>query len=342
MKRDSGWSAQVASSGIHTAGRTCEDMPLGLEQYAAMLDERGDPRPAGPVPLPFTRAKPHLPRMPEVRAVIFGGYGTLLWIDGGQLHFLNPDPTMRRIALDKTIQEFRMWQSMSRKPGEPAEYMAAMFQQVLDQQVLAAMNQKDFEPRIDRVWLGIFDRLGKKEYVYDVGQMGPPEEYAKKISYYYLRASQGVSAAASLGAALSGLKSRGVLLGIHAAGQCNTPVQIGRLLAEQSSQSRMGDSFDASLCLWSFEMGVRHGSERSFQLLMKAIQSRKLSPEQVLYVGSSIDAETAPVKRLGFRTAILLADRASAQVTQEQLAQATTRPDALITELAQLTRMLGT
>jgi hypothetical protein len=79
-------------------------MPLSLEQYAAWLDKRPDLHwPAPPEPDPV-KAKPHLVRLPEVRAVLWNVYGTLLNVAGGELWFEHPQAFVMSVALDKTIQ----------------------------------------------------------------------------------------------------------------------------------------------------------------------------------------------------------------------------------------------
>src|SRR6516164_9336953 len=105
-------------------------MPLTLEQYATWLDSRDLPWPAPPE-VERPKAKPHLVRMPEVRAVLWNVYGTLLAIPGGELWFKHPKPVLMSMVLDKTIQEFKMWGSMSRKPGQPSEYMSHIYEDVL-------------------------------------------------------------------------------------------------------------------------------------------------------------------------------------------------------------------
>ncbi len=101
-------------------------MPLTLEQYAAYLDTRDLPWPAPPVPQP-PRARPHLVAMPEVRVVTWNVYGTLLAISTGGLVFEHPQKFVMDIALDKTVEEFKMWGAMSRKPGQPAEYLGKIY-----------------------------------------------------------------------------------------------------------------------------------------------------------------------------------------------------------------------
>src|SRR5262245_55901488 len=98
-------------------------MPLTLEQYLEHLDSRSDlPWPSAP-DVDKPKARPHLTRLPEVRAVTWNVYGTLLAMAGGELWFEHPNDFVMETALEKTIQEFKMWQSMTRKPGKPSVYM---------------------------------------------------------------------------------------------------------------------------------------------------------------------------------------------------------------------------
>src|SRR3712207_6689058 len=98
-------------------------MPLTLAQYADYLDTRADlPWPAAPE-AERPKARPHLVKLPQIKAVTWSAYGTLLAIPFGDLVFEHPTQFIMDTALEKTIQEFKMWQSMSRKPGQPAEYM---------------------------------------------------------------------------------------------------------------------------------------------------------------------------------------------------------------------------
>src|SRR5437764_12986482 len=96
-------------------------MPLTLEQYADYLDTRDLPWPAAPTSQ-RPKAKPHRFALPEVRMVSWNIYGTLLTISGCDLVFERPQRFIMYLARDKTAQEFKMWASMSRKPGQPWAY----------------------------------------------------------------------------------------------------------------------------------------------------------------------------------------------------------------------------
>ncbi len=106
-------------------------MALTLEQYAAYLDTRNDLVWPAPPEVDRLKARPHLVRLAAGarRAV------ERLWhpaaLAGGELWFEHPQAFVMGVALDKTIQEYKMWSSMSRKPGQPADYMKQIYLQVL-------------------------------------------------------------------------------------------------------------------------------------------------------------------------------------------------------------------
>src|SRR5215211_5696543 len=101
-------------------------MPLTLEQYAEHLDNRPDLTWPEPPELHGTKSRPYLKPLPGLRAVTWNVYGTLLTVSGGEFYREHPQSFVQDHALDKTIQEFKMWKSMSRKPGAPAGQLRVM------------------------------------------------------------------------------------------------------------------------------------------------------------------------------------------------------------------------
>ena len=121
------------------------DMALTLEQYARFLETRDLNWPASPEPAP-AKARPHLPPLPHIQLVTWNIYGTLLAISGGELFFQHPMQMVMELALEKTVQEFKMWASMSRKPGQPSEYMGQIYNRMLDEQRLAPARKESGNP----------------------------------------------------------------------------------------------------------------------------------------------------------------------------------------------------
>jgi hypothetical protein len=314
-------------------------MPLSLEQYAAYLDTRDLPWPAPPE-VDRPKVKPHLRRLPGVRAVTWNVYGTLLAISGGDLVFQHPNDFVMSVALDKTVQEFKMWPSMSRKPGQPAEYMAVLYEQALDEQRLGGGGEKYPEVAADRLWENIIKKLFQKDYQFDARFYGSLNEYSRKVAYFFHASLQGTACYPEAAVALRHVAGRGLAQGLHADGQCFTTVQLLRGLAAQEPVT-LDDVIDPELCALSYEVRGRKPSERLLRQSQQQLVKRGLAPEQVLHVGSRVAQDLVPAKRLGMRTALFAGDRASLQASAEQMKDSLGRPDVLLSDLSQIAEVVG-
>jgi FMN phosphatase YigB (HAD superfamily) len=317
-------------------------MALTLEQYATYLDTRPDLSwPAAPE-IERPRAKPYLKRLPGIRVVAWNVYGTLLAIPGGDLYFEHPQKFVMDVALDKTIQEFKMWGSMSRKPGQPAEYLGQIYTKVLQEHRLAsAPNEKHPEVPSDRLWEAIIKKLLQKDYQFDAGFFGSLNEFSRKVAYFFHASLQGTRAYPGLAEAVRKVAGKGIAQGLLADGQCFTPVQVQRVLAGHDSEANVAEWMDPSLLVFSYEVRGRKPSERLFRHFLSALGPQEISPDQVLHVGSRLAQDIVPARRLGMRTALFAGDRASLQATAEQLKEPASRPDVLFTELLQIAEVVG-
>jgi FMN phosphatase YigB (HAD superfamily) len=316
-------------------------MPLTLEEYATYLDTRTDLTwPAPPLPK-RPKARPHLVRLPHVRAVTWNIYGTLLAISGGELLFEHPNKFVMEVALDKTLQEFKMWGSMSRKPGQPAEYLGELYTRALDEQRLApSPGEKYPEVSAERVWESLIKKLFLKDYQFDTGFYGSLNEYSKKVAYFFHASLQGTACYRGAAKAVAEVKARGLAQGLIADAQNFTLVQLQGGLVAQGLQ--LDALFDPELRALSFEHRARKPSERLFRVLLAALEKRGLRPAEVLHVGSRLAQDLLPARKLGMRTALFAGDRGSLKAKAEQLKDPTTRPDVLLTELTQIAEVLGT
>ena len=107
-------------------------MAKSLLEYAEWLTERNLRWPAAPA-IESAKATPYVKPLTGIRAVTWNVYGTLLRITDGELLFQHPQAIRMEIALDKTIQEFNMWNSMTRKPGKPWEYLQQLYLNAVDE-----------------------------------------------------------------------------------------------------------------------------------------------------------------------------------------------------------------
>jgi FMN phosphatase YigB (HAD superfamily) len=317
-------------------------MALTLEQYAAYLDTRNDLVWPAPPEADRPKAKPHLPRLPQVRCVLWNVYGTLLRIAGGELWFEHPDAFVMNVALDKTIQEFKMWSSMSRKPGQPADYMKQLYLSVLtEHRAVPGGTEKYPEVGSDRVWEALIKKLFQKDYKFDASFFGSLNEYSRKVAYFFHASLQGTACYKHAAEAMQALTDKGVKQGLLANGQCFTPVQLRRGLSALDSEVNLDNLLDRDLIVLSYEHRGRKPSERLFRQAVNALKQQGLAPSQVLHVGTSIARDLLPARRLGMRTALFAGDRTSLQAEVEQLKEPASRPDVLLTRLSQIAEVIG-
>jgi hypothetical protein len=315
-------------------------MPLTLEEYAEYLDTRKDiPWPA-PAEVKPVKARPHLESMPDLKAVMWNIYGTLLTIPLGELVFEHPQPLVMEIALDKTINEFKMWGSMSRKPGQPAEYMKHLYAQELMLQRGIGGGERYPEILSERIWEALIKKLFHKDYTFDAGFFGSLNEYSKKVAYFFHASLQATAAEPEAALALKLTADAGKVQGLLADGQSFTTVQLWRGLRQQEADLNLAKLLPLTLRTLSCEVKARKPSETIFRHALASLAEKGIRPADVLHVGSSIGRDIAPARKMGMRTALYAGHKASLQATAEQLKDPAQRPDVLLTELGQIAQVV--
>lgn len=317
-------------------------MPQSLDEYAQWLSERDLRWPAAPKfePIP---AAPFLKPLPGIKAVAWDVYGTLLRISDGELLFIHPQAMRMEIALDKTIKEFNMWQSMSRKPGKPWEYMLQLYTNAYDDLRLAGSGRKGDLTEIDaaRVWFKILEKLDKNDYQYDVGQYGDLDDLSQKIAYFYHSCLQGTEAAAGAAATVHALGEAGVKQGLIADGQCFTPTQMLRAFQVDGTLPEPAGWISPGLSTLSFLEGVRKPSKSLYIAAAQRFRDAGFDPDQVLFVASRLREDLVVAKSVGFRTALFAGEKLSLKATAADLKDPAVKPDRLLTQLTQVRDLLG-
>lgn len=317
-------------------------MALTIDQYAAWLETRGLPWPALP-PIEAPKAKPHLVALPKVRAVLWTIYGTLVAIPpDGELLFEHPNEFVQTMALEKTIAEFKMWGSMTRKPGQPSNYLAKIYRDLLEEQRLAPSPHEPFPERhVEKIWENIIKRLIQKDYKFDSAFFGSLNEYAKKVAYFFHCSLQATCCYHTTDVALAGVAGAGLQQGLLADAQCFTTAQLQRGLVALGSSVQLDDVIPRQFRFLSSELNARKPSVNFFKAAVQKLGERGIDPSQILHVGSRIDRDIIPAKKVGMRTALFAGDRASLSATGDQLRDPQAKPDLLITEPGQITECVG-
>jgi FMN phosphatase YigB (HAD superfamily) len=316
-------------------------MPKTIQEYADWLDGRGLIWPQPP-PVDPPKATPAVKPLPGIRAVTWDVYGTLLRISDGELLHVHPQRLRMQIALEKTVEEFKMWSSMYRTPEPPWEYMFRQYEKELERRRLAGTGRVGDVPEVNsaEVWRKLLGQLQDKDYQYDSSFYGDMDEFAEKVAYFFHISLQGVEAAPSALAALTAVTATGRLQTLLADAQPFTLVQMLRALKAQGTLPPAGGLAIESAGL-SFREAVRKPSRTLFRACLDRLAERGIEPREVLHVSSRIRDDIAIARQLGMRTALYAGDTLSLRATREELKNQELRPDRLLTDLVQVTEILG-
>ena len=316
-------------------------MPKTLLEYADWLSGRDLIWPAPPKPVPVT-VESHAKPLRGIRAVTWSVYGTLLRITDGRLLFRHSHPVRIQVALEKTVREFNMWNSMYRKPGAPWEYLRRRYEHALEQQELVPTPQvRDMaEVHTGQVWRKVIRELEHKDYRYDASFYGNLEEYGEKMAYFFHSALQGVEAAPGALAAVTAVASSRVRQGLLADAQPFTPVQMLRAFREQGTLPPLADLFAPECSALSYQEGVRKPSPTLYARCLERFDRLGIAPGEVLHVGSRVRDDLAAARQAGMKTA-LYADGVGLDAVPEQELDPEFEPDRVLTDLLQIRDVLS-
>ena len=316
-------------------------MGLSLREYAAWLDERNLLWPAPPQTEP-AKATPYLAPLTGIKAVAWNVYGTLLTIADGELLLQHPQAIRMQVAMEKTIHEFNMWASMTRRPGEPWEYFLPKYNAAVEDARLVGCAKGDFpEVNAAHVWQRLLDMLSKKDYAYDESRYGDWDELAEKVAFFFQRCLQGIQGAKSALRVVTDVAAAGVKQGLLAESQPYTLAQLLRGFEEQGRLPPLGDLFTPGCLNLSHELGVRKPSASLFLRTRHQFAQLNVAPEEVLYVSSRLADDLAVAKQHGFRTALFAGDKLSLRASGAECKDPATKPDRLLTKLDQIRGLLG-
>lgn len=316
-------------------------MAVTLDEYAAWLDDRKLRWPVPPAPTP-AKANPFVQPLDGIRAVTWSIYGTLLNISDGRLYVQHPQQVRMQVALERTIEEFNMWYSMTRKPGAPWEYMLQKYDRFADELRMISSGRKGDVTEVNstQIWRRVIGMLAEKEYAYDEKFYGDLDDLSEKVAFFFHSCLQGVAAMPNAAETVSAIADAGIMQGLLSDAQPFTLMQMLRALDPEGKLRQLGSLLLPGCNVLSFEERVRQPSFSLYEKSLRRFQDLGVESRQILHVGSRIRDDLAVARQFGFRTALYVGDKCSLQATAAELKDPTLKPDRLLTDLGQIRRIL--
>lgn len=318
-------------------------MAKSLNEYLSLLGERSDLIfPKAPRRKPI-KATPAIKPIPEIKVVLWSVYGTLLSIDSGRLLHQHHQELRMQIALQKTIEEFKMWQSMSRKPGQPWVYMLQQYDGLIEDQRIAATARKGDTREVDSavLWARMIEKLQRNEYQWDEGLYGGLEDVAVKVAYFFHAMLQGTEAFEGCAETLARLQQAGIRQGLLDDAQQFTLAQLVYQLKRQGAEGNLAAIFSPELSALSYQLEIRKPSPSLYQTAAARCSAKGVTPEQVLYLTNRLTDDLGMAKKVGFRTGLMVVDEACTELTSADLKNPEYRPDRLLTDVRQVLDIVG-
>ena len=315
-------------------------MSLSLAEYADSLEQRSLIWPRVAVAVPVA-ANPSIRPLSGVRAVLWDVYGTLLRVTDGQYTILPAKELRLKIALDKTIHEFNMWNHMYRKPGPPWQSMIGIYKSTIERLQARASARGDItDVSPVEVWRQLIDKLFEKAYVINEELYGDVDEFAEKVAYFFHCSLQGMEAREGAVSVMSDLAGREIRQGCLSDGPEFSVVQLLRSLSVQGVLPALHEVFSSGVMLFSGVQGVRKPSQSLFREAVSRLRQSGISAEEVLYVSCRLMTDLVPARRAGMKTALLVAEKSGLEFSREVLQNPETRPDRLLTSLGQVVSLV--
>ncbi|MBD3674878.1 MAG: hypothetical protein HUJ26_15280 [Planctomycetaceae bacterium] len=295
-----------------------------------------------PPPLESVPAQSSLQPIPGIEVVLWDFYGTLVRISDGELKLFVDDDLRMQIALEKTLEEFAMWQSMTRKPGAPWRYLMSQYRELLDRLQMTQSCAKGDLPQIGlhQIWSKILERLLKKDYGWDRSIHGDRDRLAQHIGFFYHLSLQGVEIIPEVLKTLDALHRTGVRQAIFGETERFSIPHFCWTAQRQTGKPFSPEVLDSSLCVLSHSLGLRKSSQTFYKTAEKQFSKRGIRPDQVFVVSTRLKGDLEFAKQRGWKTALLAFDRLSLRATSADLKRERLKPDRLVTSHSQILELL--
>lgn len=295
-------------------------------QTSLIQSIRENSRPLAPEP---TRVNPQLPRLDNIAAVLFDIYGTLLISASGDVG--------TAMAMDNTaaLEAALRKTNLSANPGAAAARGAELLLDSIHT-THAKLRKNGIEhPEIDirTTWEDVFARLAGEELITSV----PDAETRLRFAVEYESRVNPVWPMPGAAETLAALRNNNIHLGIVSNAQFFTPLLFDALL--EKSVAELG--FDKQLCSWSFQQLEAKPSTNIFRKPLRTLREKwGIEANSVLFIGNDMRNDIAPAAACGCRTALFAGDARSLRLRVGELGNTASDPDAILTRLTQLTKIL--
>lgn len=268
--------------------------------------------PLSPIP---TSVKPSLTLIKPVHAVLFDIYGTLFISKSGDIGLSQKEP-YRSSLLKTLLAKYNIKQTAQNVTKNLYQSIATSHRDMQESGI-------EFpEVKIDQIWMDIlkFKNITTAQY----------------FAVEYEMITNPVYPMPGLNDMIEILYNRGLCMGIISNAQFYTPHIFDMFCGELPENL----GFHPDLLFYSFEHDQAKPSLYLFEKALNRIKKTGIMPQEVLYVGNDMLNDIYPAHSVGFQTCLFAGDKRSLRFRLDNPKCSTLAPDAIVTDLNQLPKMV--
>ena len=284
-----------------------------------------DPRP--------TRIIPRFNGIPDVRAILFDIYGTLLISDSGDVDVAQ----FKEEAVLKAFEEGHIEIPPDVPPGKVSSRSVELFKSTIQDMHRDAKEGGIPFPEVDivRVWQELVIRLEREGSAIRL----PISDYERCAVVFEMLCNP-VYPMPGLGELLTELGRADIHLGLVSNAQFFTPLTLSYFLNGTIAEGEMVRPFDPKLTFYSYRYLRAKPDLYLFELAREQLALFGVTPGQTLYLGNDMLNDIWAASQIGFKTVLFAGDARSLRLRRDRDQVRNLLPDAVITELNQLARLL--
>jgi len=285
---------------------------MNLLQRIVELSQPLEPNPTG--------AEPVLPTLSDIRAVLFDIYGTLIISGSGDVGVA--------MAQDNAAAFTAALNAMNLAANVPdGQAGVARLHEIITQHHARRRDEGVEYPEVDirEVWAELFDTP-------------PDRDTLEALSIEYECRVNPTWPMPDLVDTLDALHGKDLTLGIISNAQFFTPL----LFPAYTDRTLEDFGFTDELCIYSYELLEAKPSTAMYEQAAERLRDHHgILPRQVLYVGNDMLNDITPATQVGFKTALFAGDKRSLRRREDDPRTKGVSPDATLTSLADLPRLLS-
>lgn len=273
---------------------------------------------------------------PEIKAIIFDIYGTLLISDSGDIDMARFSSENLLYALQKA--DIQILEKEEQVKTRFLEDMLQKIRETIDH-IHSEKKERNVpfpEINVIDVWEQVINEFSDK------GKISAPQNNGlRTYSLLFELMSNRIYPMPHMKEVLLKLKSLQFPLGIISNAQFYTPIIMNYFLKNEITDKEEIEFFDPELSFYSYKLGVAKPDTTPFNQLKEQLKKNYgIKPAEAIYIGNDMYNDVYPASKTGFKTALFAGDKRSLRLRENYSIINNIQPDIVIKDLRSIFKLL--